>query len=130
MKEEDREIWVGKNKLYFNDNILYVTLVGDIDENTAIQIKEVILKIYEENVGEGKINIFVDNNKCGKYVSKARKIFGELFDRKSTGKVAVFSLHSVAKVLTSFFIAVSKKEGMRSFDSKEEALAWLKEDKL
>ncbi len=42
MKEEDREIWVGGTRLYLGeDNIIYVTLIGETDEKTSMAMKEV-----------------------------------------------------------------------------------------
>ncbi|GAH16624.1 unnamed protein product [marine sediment metagenome] len=36
MREEDREIWVGENRLYLSeDNILYETVVGEQDEKNG-----------------------------------------------------------------------------------------------
>jgi len=46
---------------------------------------------------------------------------------EKTGKVAVFGLHPVARVIASFVMGVSKNKDMRFFKAKEEALAWLKE---
>ena len=126
MKEEDREIWVGENRLYFGeDNICYITVVGEVDEEIAIAIKEADLKF--KNTIEEKLNILADLNKAGHQSSEARKIWKDMTEGNKTGKVAMFGMHPVARVLASFVMGVSRNKDMRFFNSKDEALAWLKE---
>ncbi len=53
--EKDREIWVGKNRLYLGEeNIIYFFIVGKHDENMAIACGEAFLKLI--NMVEGKVN--------------------------------------------------------------------------
>jgi hypothetical protein len=122
----EREFWVGGDRLYLGeDNIVYVTSVGEVDEKKAIAIEEVFLKLL--NVVEGEINLFIDINKAAKHSSEARKVWQELSEHKKFRKIALFGLHPVARVLASFVMGVSKKEDLRFFKTKKEALAWLKE---
>ena len=126
INEKEREIWVGENRYYLGeDNILYITPVGEFDEEIALAVKEVMLKFF--NMVEGKTNLLVDLNKAGKHSSEARKIVKEFTEHEKAGKVAVFGLHPVARVLASFIMGISQKKDMRFFKTKEEALAWLKE---
>ena len=126
MVEKDREIWVGENRLYLDeDNILYVTNIGEIDEKIAIEIKETVFKLM--NMVEGKVHTLTDLNRAGKSTSQARKVFQELAEHEKQGKNAFYGMHPVARVLASFFMGASKKKGMRFFKTKEKALAWLKE---
>jgi len=126
MENKDREIRVGENRLYLGeDNILYITNIGEIDEKTAIAIKEAVLNVA--NMVEGKVHTLTDLNKAGKTSPEARKVFKELAEQEKQGKVALFGMHPVARVLASFFMGISKKKDMRFFKTKEEALAWLKE---
>ena len=126
MEEQEREIWVGENRHYLGeDNILYVTVVGEVDEKVAIACREAAFKLM--NIVEGKVNVLIDVNKAGKQSPEARKVWTELSEHEKFGKVALFGLHPVARVLASFVMGVSKKKDMRFFKTKEEALAWLKE---
>ena len=126
MEEEDREIWVGENHTYLGeDNILYTLVVGEVDENMAIAIREAHLKFL--NMVEGKVNSLVDLNKAGKQPPEARKIGKEMFEHERIGKIALFGLDPVARVIASFVMGVTRKKDMRFFKTKEEALAWLKE---
>lgn len=126
MEEKEREIWVGGNRIYLGeDNILDIINVEEIDEKTAIAIKEAVLKLM--NMVEGKVHTLTDLTKAGKTTPEARKIGKEMFEHERLGKVAMFGLHPVAKVIASFVMGVAKKKDIRFFKTKEEALVWLKE---
>jgi hypothetical protein len=126
MENKDREIRVGENRLYLGeDNVLYITVFGEIDEKIAIAIKEADLKF--KNMVEEKYDVLADMNKSGKHSSEARKIWKEMTEHEKTGKVAMFGMHPVARIIASFVMGVSKKKDMRFFKTKEEALLWLKE---
>ena len=122
----EREIWVGKNSFYLGeDNIFYITVVGEVDGKTAAAVTEIDNKF--KSMVEGKLNIFADLNKGGKQSAEARKIWKEMTEDDRTGKIAMYGAHPVARVLASFVMGVSRKKDMRFFKTKEEALAWLKE---
>jgi hypothetical protein len=126
MENKDREIRVGENRLYLGeDNVLYVTIFGEVDEKIAIALKEADLKF--KNMVEEKYDVLADLNKSGKHSSESRKIWKEMTEHDKTGKVAIFGMHPVARVIASFVMGVSKKKDMRFFKTKEEALLWLKE---
>jgi hypothetical protein len=126
MENKDREIRVGENRLYLGeDNVLYVTVFGEIDEKIAIAIKEADLKF--KNIVEEKYDVLADINKSGKHSSEARKIWKEMTEHEKTGKVAMFGMHPVARVIASFVMGVTRKKDMRFFKTKEKALLWLKE---
>ena len=126
MEEKDREAWVGETKLYLDENnILYVTTVGEIDDKLALLMRDVVFKYF--NRADGKIDAIIDLNKGQKASSTTRNMFKELIEHEKVRKLAFFGMHPVARVLASFVIGVSKKEDMRFFKTKEEALAWLKE---
>ena len=124
--KKDREIRIGKNRLYLGeDNIQNITIMGEVDEKMEIRINEACYKLM--NMVEGKVNTLVDLNKAGKTSPGARMRQKEISEHEKVGKVALFGLHPVAKVLASFFMGISKNKDMRFFKTKEEALAWLKE---
>jgi len=127
-KVNEREIWVGENRLYIGeDNILYETMVGKQDLETMIAIMGAHDKL--KNLIEGKINIIVDINKADAAPSEARKFTQEKLMIGEHGKIALCGMQPVARVIASFLMGVSKKKDMRFFRTKEEALAWIKEDK-
>ncbi len=126
MEKIEGEIWVGKNRIYLGeDNILNFINVGEIDEKIALESYEAMLKLM--NMGEGEVDFLIDVNKGGKTSSKARKILQEFTKKNIQGKLALWGLHPVARVLASFFMGITQKEEMRFFKTKDEALKWLKE---
>jgi len=126
VEKGDREIWVGESRFYLGeDDILYLTLVGEHDEKTAMAMGNALFKLL--GMVEGKLNIFADNNKAAKASSEARKMFKDWSEDERLGKIAIFGMHPMARVIASFVMGVSRKKDMRLFKTKEEALAWLKE---
>jgi hypothetical protein len=126
MTKNDREIWVGKNHTYLgDDNIMYTTVVGEVTEDMAKAIRDAHYKFM--NIAGKKVSSLVDLNKAGKQPPEARKIGREMFENEKIGKIALFGLHPVARVIASFVMGVAKKKDIRFFRTKEEALAWLKE---
>ena len=122
----EREIWVREHRFYLGeDNIIYCTTVGVIDAEMAIGFDEATMRLM--NMAEGKVNFFIDLSRAGQATSESRKIGKQRFEHEKIGKIAMFGMHPVARVLASFVMGFTKKEDMRFFKSKDEALAWLKE---
>ena len=122
----EREIWVGDHRFYLGeDNIIYCTTVGEIDDEIAIKFDEATLKLM--NMVEGKANLFIDLSRTGVATSKSRKMGKRMFENEKIGKIAMFGMHPVARVVASFVMGVTNKEDMHFFKSKEDALSWLKE---
>jgi len=121
----EREIWVGESRFYLGeDDILYETVVGEQNAKLAIEMLESVNKL--KSMVEGKVNVLIDLNKTGRTSAEARKIGQGAFEDEKIGKVALFGLHPVARVIASFFMGATKKKDIHFFKSKEEALAWLK----
>jgi len=126
MEDKELEIRIGESTYRLGkDNIAYVTIIGEADEKTANRHREAGVKIM--NMIEGTVNVLVDVNKAGKLSSEARGVFRELTENERSGKIAIFGLHPVARVIASFVMGASKKKDQRFFKTREEALTWLKE---
>ena len=126
MNEEDREIRVGENRFYLGeDEIMYVELAGEYEVEDALTLRDAYLKLLR--TVEGKVNILVDNSKSGKPSQEARKIFAEMIEHELCGKIAVFGLNPVARVIASFVFGNSKNKNTQIFKTKDEALPWLNE---
>ena len=122
----EREIWVGESRYYLGeDNILYLTVVGEQDEKTILAALEYHNKF--KNMVAGKMKMLIDINKAGQVSSGARKITKQTFEDEKVGKVAFCGTHPVERVIASFAMGVTRKKDMRFFKTREEALAWLKE---
>ena len=126
MKGKEREIRIEESRYYLGkDNVVYVTIIGEVDKKIANRYREAGAKMI--NMIEGTANVLVDINKAGKLSPEARGVFKELTENENARKIAIFGLHPVARVIASFFMGTTKKKDMRFFKTKEEALAWLKE---
>ena len=126
MQVSEREFWVGESRYYLGeDDIFYETIVGKQDEKTVTAALEYHNKF--KNMVKGKMKMLINLNNAGHLSSEARKIGKKTFEDEKIGKVAMFGMHPVARVMASFVMGVTKKEDMRFFKSKEDALVWLKE---
>jgi hypothetical protein len=128
INEENRKVRIGEGYVYYDGaNIIYAAPVGDIDEKTAVEYRDTILKFVNIANAKGKVNGIIDLNKGGIQSSAARKVFKKLNEDKRVGKIAFLGVHPVAKMLASFSMGPSRKKDMKFFKTKEEALAWIKE---
>jgi ubiquinone biosynthesis protein UbiJ len=124
--ENDREIWVGKNRIYLGDDkVLYLAILGEIDDKIQIAINEACVELMR--MVEGKVNTLIDLNNAGKTSKEARKRQKEISESEKTGKVALIGLHPVARVIAAFFMGISENKNVRFFKTRENALIWLKE---
>jgi len=126
MVEKKREIRVANSEFYLDeDDILHIVSYGDLDEDDYAEMSEATTKATGDT--QGKVKILVDLNHCGKVPAKVRRLAKGDFEKETTGKVAMFGMHPVARILASFIIGITRKEDIRFFKTEEEALAWLKE---
>ena len=126
IQKSDFEYWIGENKTMLEDNIIYVEAVGD--QNLQIAKLHLIGIRRMKNFIRGKISFLIDLNQCGKNSPEARKIWRNFSEEKDTHKVAMFGIHPVAMVIASFVISITKKNEMRFFRTKEDALEWIKKE--
>ena len=88
----EREIRVGTNRICLGeDNIVRLTIDGEIDVKNLNEIIEVTFKL--STMVEGKANVLIDLNKCGKISSKARKKQKEISELDKWGNTALFGIH-------------------------------------
>jgi len=122
----EREIWVGENRFYLGENdILYETIVGQADDEMGMFMEEATDKL-KKKAGR-QVDVLIDVNRAGKPSPKTRARAKKTFEDEGIGKVAIFGVNPVGRVISSFVIGVTKKKDLRLFKSKEDALAWLKE---
>jgi hypothetical protein len=125
MNKEKRERLVGNHTFCLGeDNILYITIVGNTDEEKIDILFEKITKLL--SMGKEKVNLLVNIDKAEKPSIKARKLISTFISNKKVGKVAHFGLTPVAKVIASFFMENNKKKSIKIFNTKEKAISWLK----
>jgi len=125
MQISELEYQHGLNRISLMDhNIITVTAIGSLEKEDALAIVTII-HTFEKQI-TGKINYLIDLNRAGKNSPQARRIWKERNENRITGKVALFGIHPVAKVLASFVMNVSLQDNMRFFSTREEALKWLR----
>jgi hypothetical protein len=132
MEENPREFWIRQNRFYLDeDETLYITIDGEIDDEDAFEVKKTILEL-NKRFGRKRRNSLVDINRARKVSSGARRTFKEIAEDEEIGrgKTAIFGLHPVARVLASFLLGVTKTRHLRFFNTKEEALAWLERENV
>lgn len=123
---KEKQFSIGESIYYLGeDNILYVIARGKIENKDLPALKEATFKFEKKT--KGKANILIDLNEAKEQSPEARKMWSELCKQKRTGKVALFGMHPVARVLVSFVVGVSKNKNLRFFNSREKAIKWLKE---
>jgi hypothetical protein len=122
----ERKAWVGESWFCLDDdNILCVSVVGDIDEDITARMLETVICLRE--IVEGEVNVLIDLNNVFNTSRGARKIGIKRFQDEKVGRVALWGIHPVAKVIASFVIGITAKKDIQFFETKEKALAWLKE---
>lgn len=132
MKEEsilkiisEKEFWVGPNKTnLIEGNILHIIAVGS--QTLEIALEQVKGNHYLAQFVDGKVNYLIDLNKAGKNSTEARKQWNNISEEEKTGKLAMFGVHPVARVVASFVMGFSKRNDMLFFKTKEDAIKWLK----
>ncbi|MFA5033148.1 MAG: STAS/SEC14 domain-containing protein [bacterium] len=126
MNKKRRKILIGNHTFFLGeDNILYITIVGEITNKQVDMTVETVTKLL--GMVKKKVNVLVDINKAGKPSVKTRNLVPEFQNNKKVGKTAIFGLTPVAKVIASFAKGTAKNGDMRFCDTKELAIAWLKE---
>jgi hypothetical protein len=126
MTGRNREIQIGQSRLDVDeDKTIHVTIGGEFEEDTVLAFRESFEALTRSF--EGRANCIIDLNKAGKPSAQARRAGIEAFSNDKVGKIALFGLNPIARVVASFVMGRSMKKDMRFFKTKEEALAWLKE---
>ena len=123
IKNEGIKIMIGENRFYLKNNIIYVTIVGELNEDIANTMKDAFYRLLDKV--KYKSNIFVDNSKTGKPSPAARKIFKEMMEHNKVGKIAIFGMNTMARIIASFVVGMSKKDNVGIFKNKEKAFSWL-----
>lgn len=120
-----REIVAGQNRIYLDDdNILHYINVGEIDDECARLSCEAMAEL--DSMVDGPVNYLIDLNRGGKTTPGARKQLKDYTESTVKGKLALWGLHPVARMLAAFFVNITSKKEMKVFKTEEEAIRWLK----
>jgi hypothetical protein len=128
MKNKEKEIKLGPNRLYFGeDKIFHAILVGDLSAEIVNISYEFFERNKNENMINGKVRIFADLTHSGKPSMEARKLTYLFSESKDIGKFAIIGMNPVAKVIAAFFMGNTRKKDIKFFNTKEDAIEWLKQ---
>ena len=103
-----------------------VDVYGRTDEDTALKIKEEMVKLMDKNK-KIKWLINMDNVKQPP-VTKARRILSKIPDHPNFNRTALFGASTTMRVAVGFILSISgKKNLINNFATEEEAIKWLNE---
>ena len=110
--------YLGKN------DIIYITLKEEVDKEAILKMRGTFLKLFL--LANDKCNILAINKKNGTPPLNANKIFREVSEGEKIEKVAILNMEPGTKGLSSFMSRFYKNENLNYFDSREDAMMWLK----
>ena len=113
----EREISVGENRFYLGeDNILYGTVGGEVDDEVGIALVETINKL--KKIVEGKMDVLIDANRASKPSQKTKERIRKNFEGEGIGKVAIFGMNPVVRVYSIFCYGYHEKGRFSFFQVK------------
>jgi hypothetical protein len=127
IKIGENEFQIGETKISILENsIIYIDAIGDQSAEYAQILREHYKEVFARI--PGKAHQLVNLNQGGKSSPEAREVYKEINEYENCDKVAVFGMHPVARVLASFVMAITNKSDVKFFSTKDEAIAWLRQD--
>ena len=128
MEIRNNEMRIGDKMTLFldQDNILNSVPFGDISMETVLEANTIMHQLTPDI--KGRMLVLVDLNRAGKQSVEVRKTWDEMSEEHNAS-VALFGMHYVAKTLATFFMHFTKNKNIRFFSKKDEAVAWLKEER-
>jgi hypothetical protein len=110
-----------------DDSILHLAIIGTFDQEDADAYMAEATELITANPPKQKMLILVDTKQAsGKMNPMARKMIMDLYRRNQEGKVAIVGLSPYVRVMTSMASKIMGQSRTGYFDTKEEALEWLK----
>lgn len=115
------------SKVYVDkEGIVNIESIGPQSGEEMLRVRSKLLEIAEER--QEKIKILDDLSRVTKTTPESRRTAGESTKLDEISKVACFGGGTVMRVMTNFIVKISGMEKkVKYFDTKEEAVKWLKE---
>lgn len=99
--------------------------VNQVDEDLANYIYKEAFSFLNSRPEE-QINILVDVASSQPSGSKVRKILAKTLKIDKIAKIAFCSTNKIQRVIVDFVARAAGKDNTRTFDSRKEAINWLK----
>lgn len=109
-----------------DDGILRLALIGDVGREEIGAYFRDVTPFLEAVTEADPLLILSDSSRMSKMSSAARKVFAGRIRDPRVRKVAVVGGKRYIRVLVGFISKISQRGNLCSFDTEEEALAWLK----
>lgn len=116
-------------KLEFRDDgILQAVFSGFLDTDDMEGYLQEYNQVLDGSAGTEKLHFLVNSDEVTKVSASARKAFVQMLRQTDPriGFTAMVGGSRYVRVLTSFVLKAVGRDDIRSFESEEEALAWLK----
>ena len=121
--KEKFKVWQRK------DGIIVGEFWGEQSEEGAKEFVEQIAELMETT--KGKRRILIDATEGGRSGIRARKVYvGFAKSIKEMDKVTIFGLGVLTKVVATFIVRAAGRKNVKFFLTEEEAIKWLKEEKI
>jgi len=114
-----------KNEVFCEDNIVNFSIRATIDPEEALRLSTVGRDLIESCAAA---YILIDLHQSKGFSSSARKIWAEFLKNDKIKRAAIFGGNVFVKTIATFVVAATGKKNVQFFDTKEGALAWIKED--
>lgn len=125
--KEENKILIGK------DNIIYIEITKeDLSGEYILELMKEAIEVIRKFSGKAKLLAKFSKPVLKVGSSKERKKMVKLIEDayKDPGfdKLAICGVNTLLKIVSFFVVKATKIENIRIFESKEEALKWLKSD--
>jgi hypothetical protein len=112
-----------------DDGILWMSLAGDMDEDSMAGFVEAYQPFIEASTEENPLLILCEVAKGGKLSPQARKILAGLGRDPRLGKNAILGVGRYQRMMASFINKAAGRDNIGFFESEEKALDWLNESR-
>lgn len=132
LQPQEKETKFKENKIWLeNDGIIRINIGKKMEEEIFRELTERLKEIAEKV--SGKLTVLVDVSKVPHIPSSAFRKMGvnlikDLFKNPGFKKIALWGGGKIQRTVASFVITTTRMKTIKHFNTKEEALKWLKEE--
>lgn len=109
------------------DNIMMLKIIGDFDADDALIYADHLEEFLERAASVGrKLHIYVDTSEMGKISVEIRRVTSETNKDKRAGQVVTDGVTRVVRIMARFLMVASGRNNIHFFDTRKEAIDWLK----
>jgi hypothetical protein len=111
-------------------NLIKLAMLDYADEESVDNLKKDLEKHFQGTSPSNPLFILIGADSSGRASQKARREFVELFKDPRLGFIAITQSNPFTRVLATFIAkAAGRSDSMHFFNTEEEGLQWLKEQR-